>query len=613
MCGIVTLFNYGPKLNQIKQNDLDKITDYMQLRGPDGRGTWISDDKTIGLGHRRLSIIGLGLQGYQPMLISDSCQTKKTLAITFNGEIYNFRKLKADLEQRGHKLKSATDTEVLLHLYEEYGIEMLSQLRGMFAFAIWDGYRETLHIARDPYGIKPLYLSDDGNTIKIASQTKALIEGGSISKDVDDGALAGFFLFGNVPEPRTVWKNIKALPAGSVLSISKNGSKTLANYASVSDVISDSLLVETSDEEKTVSQAFIDSVESHLVADVEVGVFLSSGIDSTALLALAGNMGQHLRTFTLGFEEFENTAMNEVPLASDIANKYGSSEHHIKTVSKSDFISWLPKILSDMDQPSIDGLNTWMVAKAAADFNLKVALSGIGGDELLGGYSTFKSVPKLVKTLSGLALNDRFGTIFRKLTYPLLESYNPKVSGILEYSGSVPRAWLLRRSVFMPWELPDILGKERAINALGELNYEEILTSNSGNISQNPVATVASLEATLYMRNQLLRDADWAGMGHSLEIRVPFVDIDLLKSIAPFLTKYWKPPQGKIALANSPKSPLPDYITNRPKTGFSVPMQQWASTLNDFDSWKRLPKLSNPRCSWARRWAYTVADKFELL
>lgn len=264
----------------------------MQNRGPDGEGTWLSKDTRIAMAYRRLSIIGLGEQGHQPMILSKGCKGYAELAITFNGEIYNYQYLRSKLTQLGHHFVTQTDTEVILHMYEEYGIRMVTDLRGMFAFALWDQYHKELHIVRDPYGIKPLYMADDGKTLRIASQVKALLAGGVISRSVDEGALAGFFLFGSVPEPKTVWSDIEALPAGSIMSISSYGKRNFINFASpnytIASVLKSIPLQSTS---AVAAAAFHESAGSHLVSDVDVCLFLPSGIDSTALLSLATDMG----------------------------------------------------------------------------------------------------------------------------------------------------------------------------------------------------------------------------------------------------------------------------------------------------------------------------------
>ncbi len=482
----------------------------------------------------------------------------------------------------------------------------------MFAFALWDEAARELHLARDRFGIKPLYLADDGTTIRVASQAKALLASARVSATTDDAALAAFLILGSIPEPRTAWSAISSVPAGATVTVSSDGARTESRYFRLPSAIAAAESSADAGTDAAVVAAFRASVEAHMVADVEVGVFLSAGVDSTSILGLASNGEHRLRAFTLGFDEFESSANDEVPLATLAAQQYGA-DHEVVRVAKSDFASWLPAMLTDMDQPTIDGVNTWMVARAAAVSGMKVALSGTGGDEILAGYPSFVQVPKLVTRLSKLASLPYVGRGARTMLTPLVGRRLPKAPGILEYSDSLAHAWLLRRAVFMPYEVASILGAERTRTALSDLDLEGVIDSAIQGGPKGAVAAVAALEAGCYLRNQLLRDADWAGMAHSLEIRVPLVDSEVFDAVSPSLTQRWTPPEGKQALADSPSPPLPQAIRNRPKTGFSVPMATWAVSNPGYDSWRRVDSLAHPRCSWARRWAYVVAERFGML
>ena len=615
MCGVVGVLVYGDGAGEVDREEVVAIRDAMTSRGPDGSGAWYSPDGRVALAHRRLAIIGLGEQGHQPMELAERCHGGGgPLAVSFNGEIYNYRELRRSLADRGHRFAGDTDTEVLLHLYEEEGSSLVHSLRGMFAFALWDAGDAALVLARDPFGIKPLYLADDGGTLRVASQARALLAGGSVPGTTSEAALAGLLVLGSVPEPHTAWEAIEALPAGTALTVRAGGGRTTERYFSLPGALAaaEDEPGDDRDPDPAVRSAAVDSVRAHLVADVEVGVFLSAGIDSGSILGLAAEGGQAMSALTLGFDEFAGSPEDEVPLASAVAGRYGA-QHTVGRVTRADFTGWLPTMLADMDQPSVDGLNTWMVARQAATSGLKVALSGIGGDEFLGGYPSFLSVPRWVQRLRGPAAVPGLGRDLRAALAPVLRTRSPKAAGLLEYGDSLAHGWLLRRGVLMPWELADVLGRERANSALAALDLDAVLDAASAGGPRSPVGAIAALEGGLYLRNQLLRDADWAGMAHSLEIRVPLVDGPLLAATAGPLTRRWTPPEGKQSLARAPSPPLPASVTARPKTGFSVPMHHWATDLAGFDAWRRVPVLAHPRCSWARRWAYSVADAFAMV
>ena len=285
MCGIAGSYAYRPSAEGVDRGELAKISDHMIARGPDGSGVWFSDGGRAGLAHRRLSIIDLSERGAQPMASADG-----KLIITFNGEIYNYRALRAALERDGHVFRSASDTEVLLHLYAAKGARMVEDLRGMFAFALWDASKSGVLLARDPYGIKPLYYSDENGALRFASQVKALLAGGRVSTEPDAAGWVGFHLFGSVPEPFTTYRAIRALPAGSTLWADANGVQEPLPFFSVAESYceaeSEPLDFSASELQDYFRAALTDSVRHHMVADVPVGIFLSAGIDSGSLLGL---------------------------------------------------------------------------------------------------------------------------------------------------------------------------------------------------------------------------------------------------------------------------------------------------------------------------------------
>lgn len=608
MCGIAGLFAYRGAAPEVDRLELRRIRDCMAARGPDGIGEWFSADGRVGLGHRRLAIIDLSERGAQPM-----ASAGREWMVTFNGEIYNHRALRRDLEARGRRFRSESDTEVLLHLYAEKGAALVNDLRGMFAFALWDGRRRGLLLARDPYGIKPLYYTADGRILRFASQVKALRAGGAISSESDPAGEAGFYLFGSVPEPYTLYRDIRALPAGCTLWVDEAGPGEPRPYWSVAkawrQVAAEPARLDNNTLQARVRDVLLDSVRHHLVADVPVGLFLSAGVDSGALLGLMRDAGQtEVQTVTLAFAEFRGRPDDEAPLAERVAAQYGAC-HLTRVVGQAEFRADLPRILDAMDQPSIDGINTWFVSKAARERGLKVAMSGLGGDELFGGYPSFRDIPRWVRWLGppgripglGLALR-RLGSALLTPSSRLSPHVSPKAAGLLEYGGSYPGAYLLRRGLFMPWELPGLLGVERARAGLERLrllaHIGAVLDPDPG----TPFGRVAALEAALYLRNQLLRDADWAGMAHSLEIRVPWVDSELLRRLAPLLAQCAEA-DGKLLLANSPSEPLSAEIVRRPKTGFQTPVRDWL---------ERLPPSGSAAPArggwehWSRQWALRV-------
>ncbi len=616
MCGVAGIFSYHRVAGPVDRNDLRAIRDAMARRGPDGAGEWFSPDNKVALAHRRLSILDLTEAGAQPMVSDDG-----NVVVSFNGEIYNYRELRRELEAKGRVFRSNSDTEVLLHLYAESGMGMLSQLRGMFALILWDASARKLFVARDPYGIKPLYYSDDGWQFRAASQVKALKAGGKLSGAAEPAAIAGFYLFGSVPEPWTIYRGIYALEAGHYLEVDELGASDPVCWSDVAGRLTSlGAIAASADKEQAlgdIRRAVRDSVRAHLLSDVPVGVFLSSGVDSGAIAGIASEDDRDLRALTLGFEEYEGKPADEVPLAALVSQHYGLT-HAVHRAHRDGFLRRLPDILASMDQPSIDGINTWLISEAASEHGWKVALSGLGGDELLGGYPSFVDLPRWVRLFKVPSRIPLVGDAFYqsvKLGSALLKrargremDASPKVAGLLKYGGSYESAYLLRRGLFLPEELADVMGEEAAREGLERLKpLKSIRRQCHTGSGASSMSKVAALESSLYMRNQLLRDADWAGMAHSLEIRTPLVDTHLLDEVGPLLPML-ETTEGKQSLAAAPMRPLPAEILNRPKTGFTVPLEQWLQQDARLDTWKKVPALRAPACPWARRWAYTVMN-----
>lgn len=611
MCGIAGIVSYHYAALDVDRGELRRVRDYMAARGPDGCGEWFSADNRVGLGHRRLAIIDLDKRSAQPMMSAD-----RRLVITFNGEIYNYRVLRGELEAKGYIFRTESDTEVLLHLYTDKGEAMVNDLRGMFAFGLWDSRKGAILLARDPYGIKPLYYADDGWTFRFASQVKALQSGGKISRDPDPAGHVGFYLFGSVPEPYTIWREILAVPAGSTIWVDRIGASEPRRYFSLAQTYREAqvnpLRLDEVELYRFTREAFLDSVRQHLIADVPVGAFLSSGIDSSSLVGLMHDAGQSdIQTVTLTYSEFTGKLDDESPLADQVARQFGT-RHTIRTVTGAEFREDLPRILDAMDQPSIDGINSWFVSKAAHELGLKVAISGIGGDELLSGYPSFDRIPTWVRWLAVPSHIPFLGRMARTLGRHFIPGslhVHPKALGLLEYGGTYPGVYLLTRGLFMPWELDTVLGKEMVREGLRRLRpldfIDEFLIPDPGTARSR----IAVLESGLYMRNQLLRDTDWASMAHSLEVRTPLVDVHLLRRLAPVLAlggTY----RAKGLLARSPSVPIPESVRTRGKTGFSVPMADWISSIPHLQrgGYRSSVTTSQGPSLWARRWAHTVAS-----
>jgi asparagine synthase (glutamine-hydrolysing) len=542
----------------------------MATRGPDGAGEWISADGCVGLVHRRLAILDLSESGAQPMMAPDV-----STRIVFNGEIYNFRELRARLEQKGYRFRSNSDTEVLLQLYQEYGQGMVRHLRGMFAFVLWDPRTRGVFLARDPFGIKPLYYSDDGACLRAASQVKALLAAGDIDTSPNAAGHVGFFIWGHVPEPWTLYKGIRALPAGTTLWIEQHGRmgrpETYFDLATeLHNIEEHAETLRSSEVHERLRVAIADSVAHHMISDVPVGVFLSSGLDSTSIAALAAEHSHEaLRTVTLGFAEYRSSPNDEVPLAEEFATEFGL-EHSTRYVQRGQFEADWDKVMAAMDQPSIDGVNAYFVSKAAHELGLKVALSGLGGDELFGGYPSFKDIPRLVRYIKPFSF---LGKSFRWLSGALLRQFtSPKYASLFEYGGTYGGAYLLRRGLCMPWELPKVLDGDLVREGWRELSSLKLLDATTSGITSSRLR-VSALETAWYMRNQLLRDTDWASMAHSLEVRVPLVDIVLWRDVMKLVAAGHL--VGKSDMARCPMRRLPAAILGRTKTGFSVPVREW--------------------------------------
>ncbi|WP_374555874.1 asparagine synthase (glutamine-hydrolyzing) [Thermomonas sp.] len=591
MCGLIAAFTR----DGVPPTGLAAALAAMQARGPDGEGLWQEDG--VALGHRRLAILDLDARAAQPMHSADG-----RYAIVFNGEIYNFRELRQGLERDGHVFHTGSDTEVLLALFARDGDAMLRKLHGMFAFVVWDRQARRGFAARDPYGIKPLYVATIGNGIMLASQVKALLASGQVSRAPDPEGQAGFWLLGSVPEPRSWYRDIQALPAGHCAWIAEGAIQRMACWHDIGQAWRDAALAVEPDDAAVVAgvrAALRDSVARHLVADVPVGVFLSGGIDSGALAGLMVEAGaRDLQGITIAYDEFVGSHQDEAPAAAVLARHYGIT-HHVRRVGREEFLEDLPRILAEMDQPSIDGINTWYASKAVAELGLKVVVSGVGGDELFQGYRSFRQLPAWVsrwRRLSSfpgaLALGRLAGGLHARRTG------NARWRHAADWLRSLEGAYLLSRGLFAP----DAFPTEADTTVLAqEFDPVAHVVAMTGSLPAGPRLALGQIESMTYLRNQLLRDSDWASMAHSVELRTPLVDAHLLGKLQPLLSSFARFP-GKCLLAQAPDNPLPDAIQRRNKTGFGIPVSRWLAEAGI--------AANDGSRSWARQVAsaWTKAD-----
>jgi asparagine synthase (glutamine-hydrolysing) len=575
MCGIVGIV---ARETQISPATLEQATRSLVHRGPDDSGTVLLQVEQpgplqIGLGHRRLAILDLSPLGHQPM--QDPVTGNW---IVFNGEIYNFRELREELEASGVEFKSHSDTEVILAAYRVWGESCLTRLGGMFAFALWDAHRKRLLLARDPMGIKPLYYFQSAGTFIFASEIRTLLQMGMVPRKLDPTGILSYLTFGSVYEPWTIVDGVKAVPPGHLLTL-ENGSVSRREYWSPlrpSSLPSLNLNLQSGDGIATgaeLSAILRDAVLSHLVSDVPVGVFLSGGIDSSALVAVLSHNGVRANTFSLVFEEEE---FNEGKYSREIAHRFGT-EHHQIAISQQDTLAVLPAALRAMDQPTIDGINTYLVSAKTRAAGVKVALTGLGADEMFAGYSNFRRVPKME------AFSKRFGRL-PGLVKGLMSASMALFGGRSDRGRKLAELATNEDSVHPYFMLRTLFGTEGREALFSASDYEKSQQALDGMLresvtaseSLDPVNRVSFLESHFYMRNTLLRDSDFMSMAQGLELRVPFLDKTLVEACL-------RIPGARKLEGGSPKGlllaslgvELPREIVNRPKRGFTLPFEQW--------------------------------------
>jgi asparagine synthase (glutamine-hydrolysing) len=611
-------------------------------RGPDDEGLFVAPSAALGM--RRLSIIDLP-GGHQPVF-----NEAGDVAVVFNGEIYNFRKLRGALKGRGHKFRTHSDTEVIVHAYEEWGEECLRELRGMFAFAIWDARASgssgdaargaRIFLARDRMGIKPLYYSYANGALLFASEVRALVASGCIAPRVQADSLEAYLLFGSVAEPNTIVEGVFSLPPGHFVSFRADAPPPVLQpkqYWNFSDEALDTSGARPrnfSDAAKQLRPLLEETVQDHLISDVPLGVFLSSGLDSTALVALASRAQTELHTFTVVFPE---QRFSEGKIARQTAERF-KTRHQEVLLTPDQLVAEVDNAVNALDQPSMDGLNTYFVSWAAHKAGLKVALSGLGGDEIFGGYSTFYSTPRA-------EFAARVGQFvpgpLRRLTATLAIGMSDgdavrKAAAAWRSPGDFPHAYYFTRLLFTPSRVSRLIAPY----------FESI--ENSGNVKQplwrkrmeetarqarhlDSFNSVSYLELQSYMVNTLLRDTDSVSMANSLEVRVPLIDHRLVEFMArlPKSAKFI-PGASKALLVEALSDLLPDEVVGQAKRTFTLPWEIWlrgplgvnvSQTLSNLTP--ELQPYMNPRAvrgawqnfivgqtNWSRPWSLYVLNEW---
>ncbi|MBI3511430.1 MAG: asparagine synthase (glutamine-hydrolyzing) [Bacteroidetes bacterium] len=615
MCGINGIIGLNGKSDHREQ--VQRMNNALAHRGPDDEG--IFSENGITLGHRRLSIIDLSSAGHQPMQYEHA---GKKYTLIFNGELYNFREIKKELQQEGFVFRTNSDSEVVLAAYAKWKSDCLMQFNGMFAFAVYEHAAGEVFIVRDRMGIKPLYFFQNENEFIFSSEIRGIIASGLMKPEISETQTRDYFLYQTVHAPSTIIAGISMLPPGSYMQIRNNqngtkkekeihqwwspkieAGKEKFNYENV---------------KKKVRQLLRDAVECRLVSDVPFGAFLSGGIDSSAIVALMTEVAvSKVKTFSVVFDDSE---FSEAVYARRIAEKFKTEHHEIK-LSPEDFLHELPAALDAMDHPGGDGPNTYVVSKATKQAGITMALSGLGGDELFCGYSIFKQAAELERkkwlNVVPRAMRSAGGNIASKLKRGVAGDKRKAIlsSSAVDFNSAYP----FYRMVLMEDQIRTIYdGRTRGGSAFDSA----IKNINSGNSSHHLLSRVSMLEIGTYMQNVLLRDTDQMAMAHALEVRVPFLDYKLVEYVLSLPDEIKYPSTPKKLLVDSLGDLLPREIVDRPKMGFTFPWKNWMKNeLKSFcevrlhslgerkyfnakgldELWKKFLQ-DDPRVTWSRVW-----------
>jgi len=569
MCGI---YGYTSFRERVEQRVLHRMGDALGHRGPDDEGEIIHDsgDLSIGLGHKRLSIIDLSSAAKQPMTNED-----ESIWLVFNGEIYNFKELRRELEQKGHRFKSRSDSEVIIHLYEEKGTRCLERLKGMFAFALWDDRSHSLFMARDRIGKKPLHYVWSQDGIVFASEIKALLRHPMVCKEIDLNSLNKYLTYEYVPAPNTIFKSIKKIEPGHYLLVQK-GEIQSTRYWDI-PLADNPIGYKTEDEYLEELREILErAVTARLVADVPVGVLLSGGLDSGLVAALATKQNQQLECFSIGFEE---PSFDESVYAGQIAQSL-KVKHQLKIFNMEEMLENLYALPDIMDEPLADAsiLPTYLLSKFTSD-RVKVALSGDGGDELFAGYQTYQA-HKLVTYYNSLPAFLR--NSLKSLTSYIPVSHNNlstdfKIKQFMKGVGvSSEIRFFIWMGAFIDQEKRALLSPEIKAELGHHNTYEDIFHHINTSRLSNDLERILYLSMKLYLQDGILVKVDRASMANSLEVRCPLLDQEFVEFVCrlPMLYKL-NGFKTKYLLKKAAEGIIPEGIANRPKKGFGIPISRW--------------------------------------
>jgi asparagine synthase (glutamine-hydrolysing) len=580
MCGIAGILSAEHGAAELRDR-AEAMQHALAHRGPDDRAVWISYGADAVFAHNRLAVLDPTPAGRQPMSIDAG-----RLTINFNGEIYNFMELRAELERRGVVFRTRTDTEVVLRAYDAYGDRCVERLRGMFAFAIWDEPARRCLLARDRFGIKPLYYALRNRRLVFASELRGVMASGLIDPVVDGSAAYEYFRAGSVPEPQTLVQGVRCIEAGQ-LAIWRDGGLTLSKYFELSFTPA----LQPVDAAAETRRALADSVAHHFISDVPVGIFLSGGLDSTAMLALARQSGHRdVQALTMAIP---GTADDEMMLAQKTARHFGV-RHHVRHVDGEAARALFSNYLSAMDQPSIDGMNTLAVSQLAQSCGLKVMLSGVGADELFGGYPSVRSVPKFDAWNRRLSATGPLRSAAGRLLERLPDPRCRRIGDMLGQAPGLAASYASFRGIFTRAEARALTRQFVSTPA------EDDGVAAEERVDPTPQDAACRLEMTRYLRNQLLRDADVMSMACGVEVRVPFLDSVVVSTVTS-IPQHQRLNPGK-ALLRQAVPEIPDWISTQPKRGFMFPMDQWLrgpwqDVFGDTDV-----RSSVPTGTWYRKW-----------
>lgn len=594
MCGIAGAYQKGGGDSRLREA-VSRMNQCQALRGPDDEGIW--SEREVVLGHRRLSILDLSSAGHQPMQDASG-----VLCITFNGEIYNFLELKKELEAKGHQFRTHTDTEVILAAYQEWGVDSFSKLRGMFAFGLWDRKEHALYLVRDHYGIKPLYYHAGREGIIFASTVGALEKSGLVPTEKDPDAAVGFLLFGSVPQPLTTLRHVRALPAGHYMKVDSRGEARPLSYYDSLGAFMHKKNIDFSGATKEVGSLLRDSVAHHLLSDAPLGVFLSGGLDSSALAALAATgRDKPITTLSVIFNERE---FSERKYQKKVAERI-LSDHREILVTEKDFFDQLPTIFEAMDQPTVDGVNTFFVSWAAKQAGLKVVLSGLGSDEIFMGYGSFRKAAYLRKLQA-------MPSFFPHLL-SLLGGRYEKLSH-LAFKDSL-HLYLAHRGLRIARQVSALLycTEKDVMESVQRIASARNLPDAAFGLA--PEDMHSYLELQVYLQNQLLKDTDFMSMAHSIEVRVPFLDRPLVEYVSSLPTRvkmYGR--ENKPLLAQSVRDMLPNEIFSRKKMGFTFPLEKWLHSPEGARLLMADKMVFNnlTRFHWSQAWSFYVGKRLAL-